>query len=328
VRTRLDRPRAVRSNGPVRRTAWRSGCGLLALCAVALTACGGQDVVVQKAPTARERGVAPQAGGTVERDPLRNVSLRTRRLTITVDDSAPGRFRYRAPRSVRGGLLEIRLRNIGDAPHKAQLWRITGQHTVKQALAGMKAVLRGDRPLPDWLLWGGGVSLTAPGATSTTLQVLPAGRYFVAATMDDPGSVAAFAVGASNDRAQAPRAPARIEMRDYAFRVTGLKAGRNSVDVDNTGAEPHFAYFARMRPGADLDDVRTFLGQRVSTGRPPVDTERTRETAVLEGGQREVAQVDLPAGRYALLCYVRNREGGPRHLELGMINEVTVGAGG
>ena len=112
-------------------------------------------------------------------------------------------------------------------------------------------------------------------------------------------------------------------MRDFTFRVSGLHAGRNSVDVDNTGSQPHFAYFTPMRPGADLADVRMYFGVRSSIGEPPVDAEGTRETAVLEGGERQVTQLNLPAGRYALICFVRNG-GGPSHLELGMINEVTV----
>jgi hypothetical protein len=285
--------------------------------------CGGGDVVVQEAPTAQERGVAPQAGGTSRVDPLRDPTP-DGRMTITVDDTGPGTFAYRAPRTVGGGLVEIRLRNVGDVPHKAQLWRIEGDHTVEQALSGLEVVRRNHKPLPDWLFWGGGVGLTAPKSTSTTLQVLPAGRYYVSATMDRPGSVASFEVAAPKSAPQVPRAPARVEMRDFSFRVSGLRAGPNSVDVDNTGTQPHFAYFTKMRAGVDLADVRRYFGERSSVGRPPVDGEQTRETAVLEGGERQVTQLDLPAGRYALICFVRGRNGGPRHLELGMINELTV----
>jgi hypothetical protein len=295
----------------------------LVILAAVVSGCGGEDVVVRPAPTAKERGVAPPAGGISRVDPLR-AGAAHRRLTITVDDTGPGTFAYSAPATVRGGLVEIRLRNVGEVPHKAQLWRIEGGHTVKEALGGLKAVLRSRTPLPDWLLWGGGVSLTAPKTTSSTLQYLPAGRYYASSHMDRPGSVAAFDVSAPGAARAVPRAPARIEMRDFAFRVSGLRAGRNSVDVDNTGTQPHFAYFARMRAGVDLGDVRTYFGERTSVGVPPVDGEQTRETAVLEGGERQVAQLDIPAGRYALICFVRNRDGGPRHLELGMINEVTV----
>ena len=292
----------------------------MALLLVACTApagCGGDDVVVQEAPTPQQRGVAPAAGKTVRSDPLRDGAVDASRLTITVDDSAPGRFRYRAPRRVRGGLVEIRLRNLGKAPYKAQLWRIEGDHTVREAL-------RVGRRLPDWLRTAGGVSLTEPGATSTTLQSLQAGRYYIAATRDQPGSVAQFTVTAARTVPEPPRAPARVEALDFSFRVSGLKAGRNSVDFDNTGTQQHHAFFAPMRAGVDIAEVRRFFGQRASVGEPPVDSEGTRETVVLEGGDRQVTQLDLPAGRYALICFVRGRAGGPQHIELGMINEVTV----
>jgi hypothetical protein len=302
--------------------AWRSAVPALAMLAVLASGCG-EDVVVQEAPTAKQRGVAPPAGGTSTVDPLRT-PIAQGRLTITVDDTGPGTFAYRAPRSVRGGLVEIRLRNVGKVPHKAQLWRIAGDHTVEQALSRLKAGLRSHAGLPEWLFWGGGVSLTAPRTTSATLQVLPAGRYYVSATMDRPGSVASFEVVAPKRAPLPPRAPARVEMRDFTFRVSGLHPGRNSVDVDNTGSQPHLAYFARMRRGVDLADVRRFFGERSSIGRPPVDGDGTQETAVLEGGERQVTRLDLSAGRYALVCFVRGRNGGPRHLELGMINEVTV----
>lgn len=289
----------------------------LLVLAMTLPACGGQDVVVEEAPTARERGVAPPAGRTVAADPLRDGAVEAERLTITVDDARPGTPRYRAPRSARGGLVEIRLRNMGEAPHKAQLWRIDGDHTVEEAL-------RVGRTQPDWLRPAGGVGLTEPGATSTTLQALPAGTYYVAGTRGRPGTVARFEVTAPPTVPEPPRAPARVEALDFSFRVSGLRPGRNSVDFDNTGAQQHHAFFTAMRPGADLDDVRRFFGQRTSTGRPPVETEVTRETVVLEGGDRQVTQLDLAAGRYALICFVRGRHGGPPHIELGMINEVTV----
>ena len=286
--------------------------------AAALAGCGGDDdVVVEEAPTARERGVAQQAGGTVASDPLRTRAAGRSRMTITVAGPRADRARYRAPRTVRGGLVEIRLRNTARVPLKAQLWRIDGDHTVGEAL-------RVGRRLPDWLRTAGGVSVTEPGATSTTLQALAAGRYYVANTGGEPGAVAEFEVTGPEKPPAPPRAPARVEALDFSFRVSGLRPGRNSVDFDNTGREPHHAYFTPMRAGADVDDVKQFFSRRTSSGPPPVDPAVISETVVIEGGDRQVTQLDFERGRYAVICFVRNRQGGPRHIELGMINEVTV----
>ena len=285
----------------------------------ALSACG-QEVEVSPAPPKLPRPKpAPPAGGTAQRDPLRTAPAGTQRLRIVVDDSGAGNVRYTAPRTVRGGLVEITLRNDGAAPHKAQLWRIDGDHTVEEAL-------RIRRPQPDWLRTAGGVSLTRPGATSRSLQALPAGRYYVAENLGRPGTVARFEATGPAQAADPPKAPARVEALDYSFKVSGLRPGANSVDFDNTGAQPHHAFFAPMRRDADIGQVRKFFSERTSTGPPPVDSEGTRETVVLEGGDRQVTQLNLKAGRYALICFVRNRTGGPQHIELGMINEVRVRA--
>src|SRR3954452_23216183 len=115
----------------MRSPALRRSVCLAATLALALAACG-QDVEVSPAPPKVPRPVpAPPAGGTVKRDPLRRVSARTPRLRIVVDDAGSQQVRYAAPASVRGGLVEISLRNDGSAPHKAQLWRIDGDHTVE-----------------------------------------------------------------------------------------------------------------------------------------------------------------------------------------------------
>ncbi len=297
----------------------RSAAGLVVLGAL-LYGCGGEVTdAPDPVPRTGQRGpaIAPAAGGTATRDPLAKGSGGRAELTITVDDGGPGGPRYRTPRSVRGGLVEIRLRNTGDAPHKAQLWRITGGHTVKEAL-------RISHPQPDWLRTAGGVSLTAPRSTSRTLQALPAGRYYVASTLAEPGTVASFTVTGTEEAPPPPRAPARIQAVDYSFLVSGLRAGRNSVDFDNTGAAPHHAFLVPMRRGADLAEVKRFFNTQSSTGPPPIDAEGTRETVVLEGGERQVTELDLTAGRYALVCLVRGRAGGPRHIDLGMINEVSV----
>jgi len=293
----------------------RSVCAVLAS-AFALSSCG-QDVEVSPAPPREARPVsAPPAGGTARRDPLKSRPAGVRRMTITVDSAGSDDVRYSAPSSVRGGLVEITLRNDSAAPYKAQLWRITGSHSVQEAL-------RVRHPQPDWLRTAGGVSLTAPGATSRTLQALPAGRYYVANTLGAPGDVARFEVTGPT-ATDPPRAPARVEALDFSFRVSGLRAGRNSVDFDNTGTQPHHAFFAPLRDGADIAEVRRFFGETTSTGPPPVLSDGTRETVVLEGGDRQVTELNLAAGRYALICFVRGREGGKPHIELGMINEVRV----
>lgn len=292
------------------RTRRQAAAGLAAIAAGSFPAACGGGGGDEVDPYARTTTAAPGKPRTVS-------VPGAGRLTIAVTESAGRRFRYRTPRTVRAGLVQIRLRNDGAVAHKAQLWRIAGGHTVAQAL-------RARRPTPAWLRAAGGVALTEPRATGTTIQHLAPGRYYVAGVGSERGTVAQFRVTGSTASRSLPPAPARLNAYEYGFRATALRAGRTSVDFRNTGDEPHHVYFAPLRAGATLADVREFFTGSKYVGRPPVEEAGTRETVVLGGHQRQLTELDLRAGRYALLCFVRNRAGGPPHTKLGMIDELRV----
>jgi hypothetical protein len=58
---------------------------------------------------------------------------------------------------------------------------------------------------------------------------------------------------------------------------------------------------------------------------PPLDFEHTSNTARIEGGTKQITELDLDKpGKYALLCFVSDRRGGPPHVAQGMIAEATV----
>jgi hypothetical protein len=44
----------------------------------------------------------------------------------------------------------------------------------------------------------------------------------------------------------------------------------------------------------------------------------------MDGGGKQVVEVELKAGKYALLCWVPDRAGGPPHAVKGMISEAVV----
>lgn len=238
------------------------------------------------------------------------------RLNVSVTEPTPGRLRYLAPRSIRGGLVEIRLTNIGKIARRAQLWRVGEGHTVKEALRRRHA-------LPPWLVRAGGVGLTRGNQAGTSVQQLTPGSYYVTGAGDERADVAPLRVTAGGAGAKLPEAAARVTAVDYAYQFSGLQAGPTAIEFVNTGKEPHHAFFAPMQPGVSLDDVKEFFAGK-SVGPPPVDPEATKETAVLEGGERQVTRLDLDRGRYAVLCFVSDRAGGPPHIAKGMVAEVKV----
>jgi hypothetical protein len=79
------------------------------------------------------------------------------------------------------------------------------------------------------------------------------------------------------------------------------------------------------RPGATLGAVRKAFGRQQSGVEPPLDFEHTSYTARIGGGTKQITELDLDKpGKYALLCFVSDRKGGPPHVAQGMIAEATV----
>lgn len=80
---------------------------------------------------------------------------------------------------------------------------------------------------------------------------------------------------------------------------------------------------APIKQGKTIADVRKFI--KTEKGEEPIDEKGTVDTPVLEGGGSQVAQLNLKKkGKYALLCFVPDRKGGPPHVAKGMISEATV----
>ena len=58
---------------------------------------------------------------------------------------------------------------------------------------------------------------------------------------------------------------------------------------------------------------------------PPLDFAHVAYTARIDGGSKQITELDLDKpGKYALLCFVSDRKGGPPHVAQGMVAEITV----
>ena len=256
-------------------------------------------------------------------------------LAIEETEPSQGRFAIEAPSSVEAGAYEISFKNAGRADHEAQLIRIEGEQTLPQTLRALQAVAQGD-PIPAWIIPAGGVGTTKPGQTGTVEQVLEPGRYAIldlssgegegerppAATR---GAAAELEVTGEASDATLPSTEATISASEYTFKASGLLAGENAVTFENTGRQPHHIVAAPLTPGSTIADVnRAIREQEGSSGPPPFDEERAQTTSVLDGDQRQIVNLDLDPGKYALICFISNRQGGPPHALMGMVTEVDI----
>jgi hypothetical protein len=229
------------------------------------------------------------------------------------------------PGSAETGLAEITLANESDSEADLQLLRVEGDHSAEEVVEALGGVI-GGKPFPDWFFGGGGVGTTDPGESATVTQVLEPGTYFAVNTETggppDPEALASFEVtGDPSD--ETVEGDATVTAGEYVFSSEEpLPAGRNEIVFDNIGAQPHHLLASKLEGDATAEDALAFF--KTEKGKPPLSEKGTQATAVVEGGEAQLVDLDLEPGRYAFYCFITDRQGGPPHALKGMVSEIEV----
>ena len=142
----------------------------------------------------------------------------------------------------------------------------------------------------------------------------------------EQGATATIEVTGEVGDAELPDPGATVTAEEYSFATQGLVAGVDLIRFDNTGKELHHLIAIPYEAGATFEKVKAFgTSDAPPDGPPPVDFSRASVTAVLEGGDSQITELGLAtSGKYAFICFISDRAGGPPHATLGMINEVVV----
>ena len=245
-------------------------------------------------------------------------------LAVSVD----AQNKLQGVKAVESGAVQIDFENQAKLDYGIQLIKVDGNQTAADV---EKALESGEQEgFPPWLHGAGGNGGTKAGKSSTSTQVLEEGNYFVIAMVDGEGGskpiLAALKVQGGEGGGELPSTDATVTALDYSFQTSGLKPGKNTIVFDNTGKEPHHVVAAPISPGKTLADVKKFATSDNQNVRPPIEFEQVTSTAVLDGGTKQVTQLNLKKpGNYALLCFITDRRGGPPHVAKGMVTEVKVG---
>lgn len=229
-----------------------------------------------------------------------------------------------APESAEAGLAEITLTNDTDSEADLQLIRVEGEHSTEEVVEGLGKAIQG-QSFPDWFFAAGGVGSLEPGESATVTQVLQPGNYYAFNTSGGPPSPQATAItkvtGEESDE-EIEGGEATVEGAEYVFNADTLPSGPVEIVFDNIGAQPHHLIASKFKGDGTAEDVEKFF--KSEQGAPPIEEKGTRSTAVLEGGEGQLVTMDLEPGRYALYCFITDREGGPPHAFKGMVDEVEV----
>ncbi len=241
--------------------------------------------------------------------------------TLDITASGAGKaVKLSVPATAEAGVTEIRLRNQAKSEQSAGFVRIEGDHTAQDLL---KVLGKEGGPIPSWMTDGGGVGVVPPGQTGIVTERLREGRYVVTGEAEGgKPAIAELTVKGGDGGGQLPPTDAQIEAKDYSFTTSGLKAGHQKVEFLNTGKELHHAIGLPLKPGKTSADVKKFT--RTQKGPPPFDEKNSFGTTVIDGGQRQVVDLHLKPGKYAVVCFIQDRKGGPPHVAKGMVSEVTV----
>jgi plastocyanin len=294
----------------VQHARW-AGIAVSAFAAMTLGACGSSSKSTSSA--------GPSKGGHA--------------LSLTIRESGKTAA-YTGPGSAAGGLVTISLTNKGSMPHGAQFVRITGNHSVPQALQGLGASMRSGKT-PAWLRAEGGPATAYPGQTTSATQNLPAGKYLIAdlgGPSNGPPAYTQLAVSGPSSSGSLPSAPATVTAAangkdKYKWQLSGapLATGQNRITFTSKGkATLHVLSAVRI---VGHPSRQKLINALKSNGPPPafVDTSSFAGTGALDSGKSQVTSLTFAKpGTYVLFCPLHDRDGGKPHFEEGLLKTITV----
>ncbi|MEO7368230.1 MAG: hypothetical protein ABIZ36_09755 [Gemmatimonadaceae bacterium] len=253
---------------------------------------------------------------------------------------------FQAPDTIIAGWTTFRFANHGDDIHYAHIVRLDSKRTVPELLEAYALAIRTSGARPAWVKRFGGPGGAAPGDSSNVTEYLEPGSYVWICPVEDSsgtphfskGEFTTFVVRATSPnatgQASAPVASAGIRLTDFTFTLEApLKAGHQTISVQNGGMQPHDLVMLKLAPGKTLDEVRRFLNPE--RARRPDEASQPHPSfeslvakggggiAAIASGMKVFFAADLPAGDYVLACMATAPDG-RSHIEHGMIQQIRV----
>jgi uncharacterized cupredoxin-like copper-binding protein len=238
-------------------------------------------------------------------------------------------FAFAAPATIPAGLTTVRVVNQGAEFHHVQLVRLDPGHTVDELM--QQAASRQHEAIPAWAHFVGGPNAPAPhGGQAEATMELQAGTYALVCLIPSKDGVPHMMKGmvkpltvteAAASEARMGPADVQMTLRDYGFDIAPeLTAGRHTVRVQNTAAQPHEFILMQLAPGKTAQDLLAWMA--TEDGPPPAMP--LGGTTLLSAGEVNQVTIDFAPGEYALLCFVPDAKDGKPHVAHGMMRQITV----
>ena len=222
----------------------------------------------------------------------------------TAVDVSATEFAFDVPAEVSGGVVEMRFTNTGGLPHEFAFAQIEKGKTE----ADVKAVIESGGEPTEWAEDVAGVPGLSPGQSITVTRTLEPGSYvFLCFFPDSEGTPHAnlgmyelFTIAGDTGEAL-PEPDATITATDDGLQVPALTSGKQTVQFENGGAEPHELVLAAFEAGKGIKDVDRWFGSGYQ-GEPPVTFLGGMQT--IPAGESVFLTIDLEPGvEYAALDF-------------------------
>ena len=254
-------------------------------------------------------------------------------IKVKATEGAKGVYTFEGlPSTLKGGNISIEMTNAGKEEHDLAVLRIDGKHSMAEVI---KIINSEDAPTPSWLHASGGIGRIPPGQVGRATVNLGAGSYVFICTVTNEATKKSHAAGGMMKSitvagAKAAALPAgatgSIVAKEYGFETKGLKAGKNTVQFSVAGKELHHFLMFPILPGKTIQDaIKVLSSDQPPSGPPPIDFDKGISSAVIEKSEGAIlTEINLTAGRWAMVCFMADRAGGPPHLMKGMALEVVI----
>jgi hypothetical protein len=236
-------------------------------------------------------------------------------------------YAFAGPGQIPAGVTTFTAVNDGKTLHHVEIVRLDSGKTI----ADLEAELAKPAAPPTWAVPEGGPNAPDPGSTSNATLDLQPGNYAMVCFVDVPGGVPHFAKGMikgftvtaapAGQSAVLPTPDVTVTLSDYAYNLsTPLTAGKHTIEVKNTAAQPHELELVRLAPGKTANDLIGWMGKMA--GPPPGSA--IGGVGMMVANTPNYFTTDLTPGNYAFICFVPDAKDGKPHFAHGMIKPFTV----
>lgn len=281
-------------------------------------------IAVLAAATTLTLGTFSIAAWPVHAAPHVQAPERMAQITVTGTDFS------RVPSQLNAGLVRLNLITPGsNANAQIAVARLSKPSARAKVAAGMA---RGINAVFPFITLEGGVG-AMPHQPQTAIFNLTPGTYVVfdlngLTANKNPHSPYHFLTVTGQLSTATPPAAATVRALDFKFQTSGRFApGYTTLQLVNTGHEPHELDLMKIAPGKTLQDVKmAMMGNS-----QPKWAQEVGSWGAISPGHRQWLRVQLTPGNYVMMCWIPDQFSYPGHkatnkphVMLGMIKMISV----